>query len=129
VTYNALNAPWTLHFDSDGTEDVAIVCDASGADLVTSRKFWLPEDDDLIPPTLAAMWTIAAAPKLLAALKGMLDAAGGLPITILPGPFYDALQVAQVAIAEAERGPNAAAEITCSIAAGPARNDSAPKAE
>jgi hypothetical protein len=43
-----------------------------------------------------------AASKLLAALKGLLDATEGLPITILPGPFYDALHQATLAIAEAE---------------------------
>jgi hypothetical protein len=44
-----------------------------------------------------------SAPKLLAALEGLLDATGGLPISLLSGPFYDALHVARVAIGEAER--------------------------
>jgi hypothetical protein len=68
-----LNAPWSLHFDRDGTEDVAVICDANGHDLVTSRHFWLPQGDDPIPPTLAAMRLIVTAPKLLAALRYALE--------------------------------------------------------
>jgi hypothetical protein len=71
---NSLNAPWSLHFDRDGTEDVAIICDSNGEDLVRSRHFWLPEGDDPIPPTLAAMRLIAIAPKLLSAAKATLTA-------------------------------------------------------
>jgi hypothetical protein len=39
-----LTIPWTLHFDRDGTEDVAVICDPHGEDLVTSLHFWLPEE-------------------------------------------------------------------------------------
>jgi len=60
-----LNAPWTLHFDGDGTEDVAIICDSNGHDLARSRHFWRPEGDDPMPPTLAGMRLMAVAPKLL----------------------------------------------------------------
>jgi hypothetical protein len=60
-----LNAPWTLHFDGDGTEDVAIICDSKGHDLARSRHFWRPEGDDMTPPTLAGMRVMAVAPKLL----------------------------------------------------------------
>ena len=67
-----LNTPWTLHFDGDGTEDIAIICDADGADLARSRHFWLPESDDPIPPTLAAMKLMVVAPKLLEALNYLL---------------------------------------------------------
>jgi hypothetical protein len=73
LSVDNLNAPWSLHFDRDGTEDVAIICDANGHDLVRSRHFWLPEGDDPIPPTLAAMRLMVAAPKLLAALKYALE--------------------------------------------------------
>lgn len=69
---NEINAPWTLHFDRDGTEDVAIICDAEGSELVTSRHFWLPEGDDQTPPTLAALRLMASAPKLLEALQWLL---------------------------------------------------------
>jgi hypothetical protein len=71
-SHDNLDAPWSLHFDRDGTEDVAIICDAAGHDLVTSRHFWLPEGDDPIPPTLAAMRLMTAAPKLLAALESVM---------------------------------------------------------
>ena len=67
-----LNAPWSLRFDRDGTEDVAVILDASGDELVRSRHFWLPERGDPIPATLAAMRLIHAAPKVLAALEAVL---------------------------------------------------------
>jgi hypothetical protein len=67
-----LLAPWSLHFDRDGTEDVAIICDVEGNGLARSRYFWLPESADPIPPTLAAMRVMVAAPKLLEALDGLL---------------------------------------------------------
>lgn len=60
-----ITTPWTLHFDRDGTEDVATIRDADGDVLVTSRQFWLPEGDDPVPPTLAAVRLMTAAPKLL----------------------------------------------------------------
>lgn len=65
---NLLNTPWNLHFDRDGTEDIAIICEADGSELVTSRHFWLPEGNDSVPATLSAVWLMKAAPKLLAAL-------------------------------------------------------------
>jgi hypothetical protein len=68
------NAPWSLHFDRDGTEDIAIICDADGNDLAHSRHFWLPEGDDPIPLTLAAMRLMTAAPKMLAALRAFIEA-------------------------------------------------------
>jgi hypothetical protein len=75
MTYgNDLNTPWSLHFDRDGTEDVAIICDCNGADLVHSRQFWLPEGDDPTPPTLAAVQLMAVAPKLLITAKATLTA-------------------------------------------------------
>ena len=63
-----LDTPWTLHFDRDGTEDVAVIRDADGDALVTSRHFWRPEGDPPTPPTLMALRVMAAAPKLLEAL-------------------------------------------------------------
>ena len=38
------------------------------------RPFWLPEADDPVPLTLAAMRLIVAAPELLAELAGISDA-------------------------------------------------------
>jgi hypothetical protein len=67
-----LYAPWSLHFDADGTEDIAIICDGDGHDLAHSRHFWLPDAGDPIPVTLAAMRLMAAAPKLLKALDYLL---------------------------------------------------------
>ena len=68
-----LNTPWTLEFDRDGTEDIATICDASGFTLTTSRPFWLPEGDDPEPATLAAMRVMATAPKLLEALRTVVE--------------------------------------------------------
>lgn len=67
-----LNAPWSLHFDRDGTEDIATICDAGGDDLARSRDFWLPEAGEPVPPTLAAMRVMTTAPKLLEALDYLL---------------------------------------------------------
>jgi hypothetical protein len=71
---NDLNAPWSLHFERDGTEDVAIIFDSNGEELVRSRHFWLPQGDDPTPPTLAAMRLMVAAPRLLEAAKATLSA-------------------------------------------------------
>lgn len=68
------NEPWSLHFERDGTEDIAIICDADGDELANSRPFWLPEGCDPIPATLAAMRLMVCAPKLLAAAKATLTA-------------------------------------------------------
>jgi hypothetical protein len=67
-----IKAPWSLRFYRDGTEDLAVICDADGDDLASSREFWLPEDDDPMPPTLAAMQVMVTAPKLLQALDYLL---------------------------------------------------------
>ena len=68
-----LKTPWSLHFDRDGTEDIATIHDAEGDPLATSRHFWLPEGDDPIPETLVAMRLMWAAPKLLEALNHLLE--------------------------------------------------------
>lgn len=60
--------PWNLRFYHDGTEDVAVILEADGEELASSRPFWLPERHDPVPPTLAAMRLMATAPKLLTAL-------------------------------------------------------------
>lgn len=67
-----LNTPWSLHFDNDGTEDIAIIRDSKGEDLATSRPFWLPEEGDPVPPTLAAIQVMKAGPKLLEACETAL---------------------------------------------------------
>ena len=67
-----LNTPWGLWFDRDGTEDIAVICDADGYDLARSETFWLPQEDDPIPATLAAIRLMVSAPKLLEALDHLL---------------------------------------------------------
>ncbi len=67
-----LCTPWSLHFDRDGTDDIAIICDEDGCDLARSDTFWMPEQGDPIPATLAAMRLMACAPKLLEALDYLL---------------------------------------------------------
>ncbi len=64
--------PWSLHFDQDGTDDIAIICDGDGYDLARSDTFWMPEQGDPIPATLAAMRLMVSAPKLLEALDYLL---------------------------------------------------------
>jgi len=94
--------PWSLHFDRDGTEDIAVICDADGDDLARSRFFWLPERNDPIPTTLAAVLLMAAAPKLLEALKAMAEqAAEDCPTEYRSRHFSDALEQANTVIAEA----------------------------
>ena len=60
--------PWSLRVCRDGTEDIAVIIEADGEELAYSRPFWLPEENDPVPPTLAAMRLMATAPRLLAAL-------------------------------------------------------------
>jgi hypothetical protein len=97
-----IKTPWSLHFDRDGTEDIAIICDAGGDDLARSRDFWLPEGDDPVPPTLAAMRVMVAAPKLLEALKALAEQADqDCPTEYRSRHFSDALEQASALIAEA----------------------------
>ena len=96
-----LHAPWSLRFYRDGTEDIAVILEADGEELAYSRPFWLPQGDDPIPPTLAAMRLMAAAPKLLTALiesaRLLADHAGH------EGEEADAYREALAAIDEATR--------------------------
>ncbi len=71
---NELNAPWSLHFHRDGTEDVGVIFDANGHELVRSRHFWLPESDDPTPSTLTCLRLMVTAPKLLSAAKATIRA-------------------------------------------------------
>jgi hypothetical protein len=72
-THNDLITPWTLRFERDGTDDIAVINDANGDELLRSRPFWLPEGDDTVPPTLAAIRLVFAAPRLLAACRMVID--------------------------------------------------------
>lgn len=67
-----LNAPWALHFERDGTEDVAVICDVDGDELVRSRHFWLPDPGDPSPPTLNAVQLMVHAPRLLLSLERLV---------------------------------------------------------
>ncbi len=106
-----LNTPWSLHFDHDGTEDVAIICDGSREDLVRSRHFWLPEGDDPVPATLASMWLMTAAPKLLDALNYLLEQTVDMDLeygVALTEGEQDARNKALATIAEATTGKSPA---------------------
>ncbi|CAN5142058.1 hypothetical protein BH10PLA2_BH10PLA2_34780 [soil metagenome] len=98
---------WSLRFERDGTEDIAIICDTDGADLVTSRHFWLPEENDPIPATLAALRLMVAAPKLLAAVHYLLEQTVDMDlkygITLSEGE-QEARTMSLAAIAEATGG-------------------------
>lgn len=72
MTTDNLNTPWHLAFGRDGTEDYAVILDSSDEELLRSRNFWLPEQGDPTPPTLAAVRLMHAAPKLLGGLLGTL---------------------------------------------------------
>jgi hypothetical protein len=73
TTPDDLNAPWSLRFERDGTEDVAVISDANGEELLRSRDLWLQEGDDPVPRTLAAMRLIVAAPALFAGCRMVID--------------------------------------------------------
>src|SRR6516162_8430863 len=81
-----LDAPWSLQFERDGTEDFGIICDAEGNDLVASHLagsntprfaadpyagcFWLPEySRDPVPRLVSQMQLMTVAPELLRTLK------------------------------------------------------------
>ena len=67
--------PWKLHLDRDGTEDFLTIASTEGHDLVRSEFFWMPENDDPVPTTLAAVWLMFHAPELLEALKILAEQA------------------------------------------------------
>ena len=67
------NTPWSLHFSLDGTEDIGVILDRDGEELVRSREFWLPEAGDPIPETLTSLRLMTAAPALLAELHASTE--------------------------------------------------------
>lgn len=109
-----LNAPWSIHLYRNGTEDVAIIRNSDGEDLVHSRPFWLPEGDEPIPPTLAALQLMAVAPKLLIAARATLTALELILEVDDPSTYTQAdlevepLAALKAAIAEAEDAMRAA---------------------
>ncbi len=109
-----LNAPWSIHLYRNGTEDVAIIRNSDGEDLVHSRPFRLPEGDEPIPPTLAALQLMAVAPKLLIAARATLTALELILEVDDPSTYTQAdleaepLAALRAAIAEAEDAMRAA---------------------
>jgi len=109
-----LNAPWSIHLYRNGTEDVAIIRNSDGEDLVHSRPFRLPEGDEPPPPTLAALQLMAVAPKLLIAARATLTALELILEVDDPSTYTQAdleaepLAVLKAAIAEAEDAMRAA---------------------
>ncbi len=109
-----LNAPWSIHLYRDGTEDIAVIRDSNGEDLVYSPPFWLPEGDDPSPPTLAAMQLMAVAPKLLRAARATLTSLELILEVDDPSTYTQAdleaepLAALRAAIAEAEDAMRAA---------------------
>lgn len=117
--HHLLNAPWTLAFGRDGTEDYGVISDATGNEIVAShlpgvregRTCWLPEEDGEEVPTLVhQLRVMTAAPKLLAACKlarkamekamGADDAQASTRIEWEAEP----MRTLRAAIAEAESG-------------------------
>jgi hypothetical protein len=108
-TENTLRAPWTLHFDRDGTEDIAIIRDADGHDLANSRHFWRPEGNDPVPGTLAAMRAMKAAPQMLKALTAAEAFVRGFEGDERQDGIEALLAAIRGAIAEANGTPDARA--------------------
>ena len=108
---NGANSGWSLRFERDGTEDIAVICDAAGDEIARSRPFWLPYADDPAPPTLSAMRLMHAAPRLLAAVEGVIDYAESEAFCL------DKLKDSPEAEAEAERAWKAVEDAQAVIAA------------
>jgi hypothetical protein len=104
---NNTGTPWSLHLDRDGTEDFLIICDNEGNDLARSGFFWQPEDDDdPLPMSMAAMWLMFKAPRLLEALNTLAEQADhDCPAQARSFYFIDALERARNVIAEATARP------------------------
>lgn len=84
------------HFDdADDWSDCEGESSAALVDVCGDDEFKLSRMIDFEPGRL-----LKAAPKLGAALAGLLDALGGLPFTIPDGPIHDACRHAEVALAE-----------------------------
>jgi hypothetical protein len=97
--HNELTASWSLNFDRDGTEDIAVIYDGNGNDLLTSRAFWLPQGDDPVPPTLALVRLATAAPRLLESLRSLAEQADeDCPPEHRTRHFTDAIEQAHTVI-------------------------------
>lgn len=107
IRQNYFAKPWSLHLDRDGTEDFLIICDDEGNDLARSEFFWQPEDnDEPLPRTMAAVWLMFKAPRLLEALKTLAEQANeDCPALARSCHFIEALEHANAVIAEATAKP------------------------
>lgn len=93
--------PYRYYRDADGCDDLwCIIAEGNDRPMVTI-PFW-----DCDPAWMARAEAQArlftAAPELVDALRALLKAIGGLPITILPGEFFDARFKASRLIAQVE---------------------------
>ena len=86
--------PWTLLFDRDGTDDVAVIHNAHGVELARSRYFWLPEGDDPAkhPENLAGSITLFGVRK--ASLVDDKHAGNGLTFVLEITHIIDTLHLA-----------------------------------
>jgi hypothetical protein len=114
------NAPWSLHFDRDGTEDYGIIRDSHGNELVASHlpstrigdrtfetgTFWLPEyEGDTVPLRVRQMQLMKASPRLLQAAECALADLEGIMPEIEPSgdrthPGWETIKELQAAIAD-----------------------------
>jgi hypothetical protein len=92
---------WTLygHFTGEGVEAIGDFATCEYAEETFSRITGIPSGS--ARDVAARLRVMHAGPRLLEALECLLDALGGLPISILDGPAYHALHKAQTAIAKA----------------------------
>jgi hypothetical protein len=98
--------PWTLHLERDGTEDFLVIRDAKRKELIRSELFWMPADHEPVPTTLAAVWLMFLAPRLLESLKTLAQQANqDCPAQARGTAFFEALERANLVIAEATRRP------------------------
>ena len=109
TTLENLNAPWSIIFDRDGTEDIAVLLDANGEEVARSRPFWLPQENDPIPATLAAMRLMRSAPALLAALQEIIVYAENEALSL------ESLKDSPEAETEAERAWKAVADAEAAL--------------
>ncbi len=105
IRLKGIKTPWSLWFDRDGCDDVAVIWDGHAQDLVTSRGFWAPEDGQPVPGTLASMWLMVAAPNLLHTLMLTDRYLGRLDPDRRPEGFAELRETVRTAINAATTGP------------------------
>ena len=93
---------WTLygHIDGEGAEAIGDFTTREAAEQVYFHITGIPFTSSY--QAESRLRVMHAAPRLLTALKGLLDATEGLPITVQGSPFNDAIHQTTLALAEAE---------------------------